>query len=243
MTWLDDPPLFALIDESADNEHYRITAVIVDSRDPGESELHEGLEAVMDRVEASYGIPATTELHGHDMFHGKEGWAALHRMPRARIGIYRQALEVVADTAEAIIIRGVHRPRFRTRYASRPDWNEHESVLTFVLEDIDAYAERRRRPVYAFADDCRFAKSALASFEEYRVSGTWGYRSRVIEQVKEVRFVDSSEYRQIQGADLVSYLNHRILSRRDTREDAKRANAQLWSIVQPRVIANRTWRP
>jgi hypothetical protein len=236
-----DARLVALIDESADQEYYRIGAMV--TRVGVLADLAQGLDEVMARASATHGVAATAELHGHEMFHGGGAWEVLKSRPRARISVYGQALDVVARHAEAIVIRGVYRPRFKQRYANRPDWNEHEAALMFVIENLDGYAAREKQPMYLFADECRFAASVRRSLETFKSSGTWGYRSRVISHVQSIQFVDSATYRQIQAIDLVSFLNHRRASRRDTNPKAIAANENLWARISDRVIIDRDWRP
>lgn len=66
-----------------------------------------------------YYIEPTAELHGYDLFQGKGHWEPMKRMPRARIGVYDQALRAIADHDVTMIIRGVMTPRLRDRYGDR----------------------------------------------------------------------------------------------------------------------------
>lgn len=235
-----DPRLVALIDESADQTFYRIGALV--TRVGLLEKLASELDAVMAQAEAAHGIPASTELHGHEMFHGGKGWEGLKDRPRARIAVYGQALDVVSRFAEAVIIRGVHRPRYRQRY-TRPDWNEHEAALMFVMEKLDLYAQKEGQPMFIFADECRFAASVRRSMEGFKTRGTWGYRGRVLRHIESIEFVDSAEYRQIQAIDLVTYMKHRRASGRDTNAKAVAANDRLWAKIAPRVTVDYDWRP
>lgn len=237
----DDGRLVALIDETADQTYYRIGALVI--RAGAVRKLAAELDGVMAKAQDDHGIPATTELHGHEMFHGGKGWECLKRGPRARIAIYGQALDVVGRFAETVIIRGVHRPGFQLRYASRPDWNEHEAALMFVMERLDLYARNQRQPMFIFADDCRFAASVRGSLERFKLSGTWGYRGRVLEQIQSIEFVDSAAYRQIQAIDLITYIKHRRASGRDQDPRAKAANEKLWEKISHRVHVDYDWYP
>lgn len=234
---LGEDRLVALIDESADRRYYRVGALVVRLRDV--APLARELTAVMVRAHEKFGIDPATELHAHRMFHGNEAWRELH--PRQRIGVYGEALDVVGELAETILIRGVHRPGHRARYQGR--FSEHEAALTFVMEELDRYAESEGQSVHIFADDCRFAASARRWLATYQEAGTWGYRARVLRQIAQLEFVDSATYRQIQGIDLVTYMKTRIASGVEKDSRAVRANAQLWERVSRKVHVDQIWYP
>lgn len=67
---------------------------------------------------------ADAELHGYDLFQGKGDWEPIKLMPRARIGVYDQALRAMADHDVTVIIRGVMTQRLRNRYGDRA-WHPH----------------------------------------------------------------------------------------------------------------------
>lgn len=97
--------LLAFIDESSNRLHYRTLGLIV--HQDNARLLIDGLNAVMDRAAATYdGIEPDDELHGHDLFQATEGWAPLRRLTRARISIYKQSLEVIADLCEVFFVEG-----------------------------------------------------------------------------------------------------------------------------------------
>jgi hypothetical protein len=231
--------LVALIDESANQHFYRIAALVVHARWIKEYGL--ALDDVAARASEAYGTPAAAELHGHSLFQGSDDWTALH--PRQRIGIYGDGLAAVARYGEAIFIRGVHRPRFRERYARRPDYNEHEAALMFVMENVNAHALRTNSSVRVVADECRFAASIRRSLETFKVDGTWGYRAQPLTHIDDITFVSSKDYRPVQGIDLVAYLKTRRASRLDTDPRAIKANRQLWEKIAHLVSVDRDWYP
>lgn len=218
-----DDRWIALIDESADTEIYRIGALVMPA---GQRRLLAAdLDAVMDRAEREFGIPASTELHGVEIFQAKGPWRSLR--PWERIQVYTWALHAIAFRANAIIFEAVHRAEFARIYAGR-GFNEHEAALTYTLERIHERAKANDQACYVFADDCRFAASVVRSLEEFRQSGTWGYKSTQLDRILSIEFVDSAKYRQIQAIDLVTYLKQRIDSGRDAdRPKVDRANRRL----------------
>lgn len=234
---VDGNDLIALIDESASRECYRVGALVI--RADHAWDLALGLDAVVRAAEQKYGVPRATELHAHRIFHALEEWRPLQ--PRQRIGVYSEALDVVARHGEAIIIRGVDRPRHRARYNGRYD--PHEAALVYTMESLDRYAERQSRKVFLVADDCRFAAPARKWLDDYQGVGTWGYRPRKLNQIANIEFVDSARFRHIQAIDLVTYLKTRITSGVDKDGRAQRANERLWEKVAHLVKVDEVWYP
>ncbi len=199
------------------------------------------LDAVMARAEREFGVPAETELHGVNMFQGKEEWRAL--APRQRIAVYGWALDAIAFRASMFIFEGIERRSFEAAYKSR-GYNEHEAALMYTLERIQEKAKVANQAAYVFADDCRFAASVVRSLQQFKRTGTWGYRSTNLDRILKIEFVDSEKYRQIQAIDLVTYLKQRIASERDAhRPKVHRANLELWERVSSLVVRDRLWAP
>jgi len=232
-----DERWIALIDESADRDVYRIGALVMPA---GQRRLLAAdLDAVMDRAEAKYGIPATTELHGFEMFQGHGPWRELK--PWERIDVYGQALDAVAFRADAVIFEAIYQPEFQRIYDGR-GYNEHEAALMFTLERIHERAVAKKQECYVFADECRFAASVVRSLVHFQQHGTWGYRKKTLDRILKIEFVDSSKYRQIQAIDLVTYLKQRIDGGRDdNRPRVARANERLWKKVDGIVTRDRVW--
>ncbi|MGH8574043.1 MAG: DUF3800 domain-containing protein, partial [Gammaproteobacteria bacterium] len=103
--------------------------------------LTAALDMVVHRAASSYdGIWSPAELHGYDLFQGKGDWEPIKRMPRARIGVYDQALRTIADHDVTVIIRGVMTQRLRDRYGNRA-WHPHAVALAHLLERCDEHLE------------------------------------------------------------------------------------------------------
>ncbi|GAB2472600.1 hypothetical protein GCM10027063_11900 [Promicromonospora xylanilytica] len=140
-------------------------------------EFAEHLDGVVARAAHSFtGIDADVELHGHDLFGATQDWASLKPLVRARISIYRQALDVTAKHAEGIWVEGLDRKGFRDRYADQHD--EHITVLLHLLEKLNRYANRHGEDLVVIADEHRTAKSAQAALRTARRERIWGYRGK-----------------------------------------------------------------
>lgn len=226
-----------LIDESADAEVYRIGALVMAA---GQRRLlRADLDAVMARAEREFGIAATTELHGFEIYQGHGPWRALQ--PFERIQVYRWALEAIAFRTDALLFESVNRSAFRSRYAG-PHRSEHEEALHRIFDVVQARAVEQRQAAFVYADQCRFAASVVRSLEESRQLRESGRAGSRLDRILRIVFVDSAANRQIQAVDLVTYLKQRIASDRDRdRARVARANARLWDTVADKVAHDRTW--
>jgi hypothetical protein len=232
--------LFAYIDETSNVRCYRTVGLVV--RADGVRLFADELDTVVARAAESFpGIDGDIELHGHDLFGATQEWAPLKSVVRARISIYRQALEVVAEHAEGIWIEGLNRQGFRDRYADQHD--EHIAVLLHLLEKLNRYANRRGEDLVVIADEHRTAKSAQAALRRARRERIWGYRGRPQRIADTVYFVSSAGSRLVQAADLVAFLYQRLADGVDRDARAAVANKSLWSVLENVPVHDRLWEP
>ena len=61
--------VFALIDESANTQIYRVTALLV--RGVIVADMVGALDQVVERAHTKYGLPRDAELHGHEILQAK----------------------------------------------------------------------------------------------------------------------------------------------------------------------------
>lgn len=234
--------LFAFVDESANKLHYRTVGLVV--RGSNARALAAALDDVVERASHDFtGVRADFELHGHDLFAATEEWSTLKSVPRARIAIYRQALDAVVRHAEAIYVEGLERNGFRDRYSDVRD--EHLACLLHLLEKLDKHANRRSQDLVVVADEHHAARAAQDEIRRSRTQPVWGFRGRPLRIVDTVYFVPSDMSRLVQAADLVAFLHQRIsdVVERDARAAA--ANESLWSALAPLWgrSKERLWRP
>jgi hypothetical protein len=232
--------LFAYIDETSNIRCYRTVGLVV--RAANVRQFAEQLDVVVSRAAQSFeGIDADIELHGHDLFGATQEWAPLKPVVRARISIYRQALDVTAEHAEGIWIEGLDRKGFRDRYADQHD--EHITVLLHLLEKLNRYANRHGEDLVVIADEHRTAKSAQAALRKARRERVWGYRGKPQRIADTVYFVSSAGSRLVQAADLVAFLYQRLADGVDRDERAAAANRGLWSALENVPVHDRLWEP
>lgn len=234
------------VDESYCNVCYYVVALLVP--DTEAQALTTALNTVVRRATASYyGIGPTAELHGYDLFQGKGHWEPIKLMPRARIGVYDQALRAIADHDVTVVIRGVMTQRLRDRYGDRAR-HPHTVALAHLLERCDEYLEAVGDLGLVIADEPGQTDQQpeyRADLRRYQNFGTLGYRHRRISRIVDtLHFAPSSASRLVQAVDLIAFLYHRIQTTSETADArAVRANAALWQRIQPRVAHCYCWLP
>ncbi|MBA2324930.1 MAG: DUF3800 domain-containing protein [Pseudonocardiales bacterium] len=233
--------LLTYIDESYTDDHYYIAALMI----PEEAILSLGsaLDAVVKTASRNYaGISENAELHAHDLVGGKGDWKILGPMLRARIGIYNNAIQAIADHEVTIVVRGVDITRLRARYRS-PE-HPHSIVLTHLIERVDEYVEGRDELALLIADEVGTPDEYRQSLWHYQRTGTWGYRRRQIRRIVDtLHFAPSKASRLVQAADMVAYLYRRRLAHVETDPRAERAWAATLARVEPRCHHVLCWRP
>jgi len=232
--------LLAYLDESYDNTTYWIAALVADAASV--AALGPDLDEVVKRASDSYGTSSTAELHGHALFHGKDHWESLALMPRARIGIYRDAFRAIASHPVKIVYRGVNIPKLRAKY-KYPD-HPHAVVLAHLLERIDDLAAESDELALVIADQVDQADAYRKRLWQFQQAAVSGYSRQLERIIDTIHFAPSMASRMVQGADLIVYLLSRMQGRRDLDERAKRANAALWEEVNALVIpTSGCWHP
>jgi hypothetical protein len=233
--------LLAYLDESYDKKMYWIAAVICP--DAEVLPLTNALDLVV--LNSSRKFPRIDpfgELHGHALFHGKDDWSPLSTMPRARIGVYQDALTAIARHDVRIIIRGVSVEGLNSRYPN-PD-PCHSIVLMHLLERIDEHAANVDQNVITIADEVAEANTYRKALWRFQRVATSGYRTRQLTRVIDtIHFAPSTSSRLLQAADLVAFMWHRVDSRVDHDDRAIKANRDLWLLISGKVSHARAWYP
>jgi len=232
--------LLCYLDESYTSDHYYIATMICP--DHQALSLDTELDDVVNRAATDYsGIKPTAELHGHDIFQGKQDWEPLKTMVRARIGVYSHALAAIANHQVALVIEGIH-PTSRMRVS-----DPHSLLMRWTLERIDEYACKHDDLALVIADEpgqYTQQREYRADLGSYRTSGTGGWRSRKITRVVDtLHFAPSHSSRLVQASDLVAFFYNRINTKQDTDHRAQRANNQLWKQLHPVVESTHVWTP
>ncbi len=237
--------LLAYLDESFSSDRYVISALIVPD--------HQAKSLTFDLDELAtnliFDIPELKQLrefHGHSIMQAKDDWEPLQKALRLRIGVFEKCLKIIAKHDVKIIIRSVDLIALRTKY--RTHLEPHEICLSFLYERIDEYAIKEAQNVLVMADGVIEEDGHRKDLWRYQRTGTWGYRSRIIQNVIDtIYFTPSHSSRLVQAADLIAYLAHRYESQcfNSSKFDPKAVKActDMWKLIRTKVYYQGTWTP
>lgn len=235
------PVLLTYLDESYDKGEYWMTGLCC----PSDSilKLEVELDDVVDNAARDYGVSEDAELHGNAIVHGKDDWAPMAKLVRARIGVYSDALDAIAAAPGVQVFQcGLDIERHRARYAN--PWHPHSVVLSNVLQRVDGYAKAMDLPVLTIADEVGDHDVHRADVWSYRRVGTISYfHGRLTNIADTLHFAPSKHSRLLQAADLVSYLHYRIRRTPISDSRAVRANDELWDKVKSLRRHPHFWKP
>ncbi len=232
------PLLLAYVDESYTADYFFLGAIVVDGAAAGR--IEDGLDRVMLDYRGRFGLGASTELHGHPLFQGRDEWREVPT--RVRINVYERAMDVVGTSGARIVLRGVNVRRQRERYVN-PD-PPHEVVLGHLLERVNTYAGARSARALVLADEVHTQERHRTNFRNFRVGGTPGYRSSTLQHLLDtIHFAPSRHSRLLQAADLVTFMHRRRCAHTETDGRAQKANAGIWATVAAAVEHEHCWEP
>ena len=233
----------AYVDESLNAHRHYVTALLI-SEDRVNA-AQRALRELAQDAEDTYDLPRTPELHGYDVFHGENDLIDMKKLVRARVALYRDALQILVGADCWVILRGVNKPGLVARYPL-PD-HPHRVTMAHLIERIDGFCNSKGDGVNALivADEHHETQSVLLrDLITYQDSGTWGYLAKKITRVVDtIHFVNSKTNALVQGADLVSFLAFRWINHTETDARAEKAMAELWGIIEPRIHHQWCWHP
>jgi len=215
-----------------------MVALLVDG--PAAAALTQELDRVATAAAKAYGLDVSVELHGHEIFHAKKAW---HAVPvRARIGVFDDVVEAVADQDIKAIARAMNVSGQRARY-NRPE-PPHTVMLQHLLERVDEYATGLGEYALVIADEVDAQARHRADLASYREVGTSGYRSRKLTRIVDtLHFAPSNASRLVQAADVIAFLYRRVFASRETDERSRKAKIAMWSRLAPRIDHQLCWFP
>lgn len=233
--------LLAYVDESYTADKFYLSALVVADGEQARA-IEEGLDALLVefRSNGAAPVPANAEFHGKEIFHGQGGWSGVG--VRARVAIYRRALELITVSGARVAIRGMDCRAQRVRYANPHP--PHEVVLAHLLESLDKVAIDEDEHVLVVADEVHASERHRTNFRSYKRIGTPGYQSSKLDRIRDtIHFAPSIHSRLLQAADLVTYLYRRTQTHSEPNDAAKEATSLVWAAIEPAVIVKWTWRP
>lgn len=225
--------LLCFVDESNAKDFFSFAGLIADEN--ATKALTDSLNAIMQQAHVDYGIPASTEIHGHPLFHGKESWYGVG--PRARVGIHLKVTDAILEQDVTILMRSVGKQALRDRQAKNhyPVTFPPEQVcFQHILQRIDEVAKRQRTYALVVADERGDRERHRQRFATYQAAGTPGvYMHTTLDSLLDtVHFAPSHHSRMLQAADMLAftYRRHRTVQESDARSE--RAMGQIWERLE-----------
>lgn len=230
------------VDESFNAAEFWVSGLVLPADEA--RALEAALEAVMADVTARFGLDPRTELHGHELAQGKGDWAPLAKMLRARLGIYRSALEAIRDTTGVRAFQyGLDRQAHRARY--KDPWPERQVLLGHLAQRVNNRCATDDS-VLLIVDDAPAQESIREHVHNLKRGGTHSkFNPRPLAQILDtVYFAPSKRSRLLQASDLVSYIHFRERTATGPSADprAVKATRELWAIVASDCTAT-FWKP
>jgi hypothetical protein len=230
--------LLAYVDESYADDWFAMAALLVDG--PAAVALSSELDRVAAAATEAYGLRPDVEVHGFEVFHGKEGWAGVP--VRARVGVFDDVVDAVAAQDVQVIARSMDVVGQKARYAY-PD-PPHSVVLQHLLERVDEHATSRGTYALVIADEVDGQVRHRTDLSTYREVGTLGYRHRKLTRIVDtLHFAPSNASRLVQAADMIAFLYRRTFMHQESDERSRKAKVSMWKRLEPRIIHQHCWFP
>ncbi len=229
----------AYLDESQAPSAYYITAVVVTDADA--IALASALDDVVEWAQDTYGgVRDAAELHAVDLVGGLGDWHKFRPNIPARVAVYERAIDAITAFDVRAYIRGADLAVHRGRYSAGTDI--HATVLPWVLERVQADAHTRNdlALVIGIADEVKERDRYRRAVREYQRTGTWGWRSQVLDRIVDtIHFAPSHSSRLLQAADLVSYA-HTQTCRSHNDPRAQAAWDRTWATLTQHIVREST---
>lgn len=174
------------------------------------------------------GVPVGAELHGYELNAGSGDWASLKSSPRARVRIFRAAIEAIVSIEGARLCRG------SVDLRSRNPADAHEWALTFALERVNASAGSADAHVLGICDDVGNKSVYQNMYADARQNGTGGHYPNKLERfVDGLHFTPSCHSRPVQAVDMLSYVYRKKHIAPPVDPRSKEVYDELWEKVVP----------
>lgn len=224
--------LLCFVDESNHGDFHGFAAVIADEH--ATKSLTATLNRIMRQASVDYGIPSTTELHAHPMFHGKEAWSRVGE--RARVGLFFKVVSAIMAEDVMVLLRSVSESRLVARQDSQnyPVRFPPEQVcFQHILQRADRVASDKGTHALIIADNRSDRERHRERFATYQTQGTPGvYMHTTLDRLLDtVHFAPSHQSRMLQAADMLAFIyrRHQTVTESDPR--AADAMDKLWRLV------------
>lgn len=233
--------LLAFVDESDRADFRSFSAVIAD--ESATKSLTDDLNAIVRQASVDYGIPPTTEIHGHPMFHGKHEWKGVGA--RARANLHEKVIDAILDSDVIILLRSVYESRLRDRQARNNypvNFPAEQVCFQHILQRIDQVAKQRHAYALVIADERGDRERHRERFATYQTEGTPGvYMHTTLSSLLDtVHFAPSHRSRMLQAADIVAFTYQRHMTVSESDRRAQVVMDRLWCKL---ISSNRLFDP
>lgn len=233
--------LYAFTDESYNNLFYLQGALIVE-----ESELvnlDHLAQTILSRAQAM-GVSGSSEIHGHSIMQGVNGWEALAGKLNLRLGIYKQLLKGIAGLRATLLIQGVEIQPLKERFGR--DENPHFVTFRNLLDSIEIWANERGEQVAIISDQISYEAKIMKLFAMYQIESTKGKYHNHLKSIIKVEHIDSHLSVGVQLVDSVLYIYNRLMQKDTEQSRAGQEVKDLWQMLQPIIhqgFEPRIWSP
>lgn len=202
----------AYVDESFKPSHFSVGALI--GTDQQIHNLRQGLDKVCGEIVFDFDAPMGAELHGYEIFHGKDDWESLHDQPPNRIGVYHRVIDAIAESEVTIKIVRIDSAALKARQDTEnyPRRDSREEVAwRFLLQRISTHCDLNEGLGLVIADEGSRDEERRSEFESFRTSGTPGdYRKTSLDRlIDTVHFAPSDRSRPLQAIDCALFIAQR----------------------------------
>lgn len=224
--------LLCFVDESDQGDFHGFAGLMADSH--ATKAITESLNRIMRQISVDWGIAATTEFHGHPIFHAKEAWK--HVPTRVRVGVFHKVFDAIVAEDVVILLRWVHATRLAERQASNSypvNFPPEQVCFQHILQRAQQVSVSRDTHALIIADDRHDRDRHRERFATYQTQGTPGvYMQTNLDRLLDtVHFAPSHMSRMLQAADMLAFVYRRMHTVTESDPRAAREMAKLWQTL------------
>lgn len=224
--------LLCYVDESTQGRFHGFAAVLVDEY--ATKRLTASLNRIMEQASVDYGIPPTTEIHAHPIFHGREAWQDVGN--RARVGLFHKIIETIVSEDLTILLRSVDQVRLLHRQARENypvAFPPEQIYFQHILQRADRIARHQGTHCLIIADNRSDRERHREHFATYQTRGTPGvYMHTTLDTLLDtVHFAPSHQSRVLQATDMLAFIYRRRQTVQESDPRAEAAMRKLWSAI------------
>ena len=235
--------LLCFVDETFKGDFYGFVGVVASGQTT--KALTAKLNQIVAPVAHTFGISRSTELHGYEIFHGKQAWSAVGL--RARIKLYQDVVEAIYASDVCILLRSVSKSRLAERQAREHypvNFTPEQEAFKHILQRVDKVAKREATEALVIADERGDRERHRERFSLYQEQGTPGsyMRTKLDAIVDTIHFAPSHQSRMLQAADMVAFVSQRrALVWPEPHPDAEKVMTHLYGSILAKCYDYGSW--